>query len=120
MAIDMTLAVLWDMTTGDEIRNATSAEVEESRMAALLDGGRGGFDVDGVAVYADDDPTFDADWEIVRGVDAEGEYIAVRDGNGGVWRPDDDARFAIAISDEPERDALLMAYQEPQRGEWRD
>ena len=44
--IDTTAPVLYDLQTGDEIRNATAAELAASVAAAKTDGGTGAIEVE--------------------------------------------------------------------------
>ncbi len=46
--------ILCDYRTGDRIRNATAAEADASREAAITDGGAGVIEIDGVACYVED------------------------------------------------------------------
>ncbi len=49
-----TAPILCDYRTGDRIRNATAAEADASREAAITDGGAGVIEIDGVACYVED------------------------------------------------------------------
>lgn len=44
----------------------------------------------------------------------------VRDPDGGVWWPSEEAAAEIAASDDPGATAIRMCTTEPMRGEWRD
>ncbi len=53
-AIDPTAPIICNYRTGDWIRNATAAEADASREAAITDGGAGVIEIDGVACYVED------------------------------------------------------------------
>jgi hypothetical protein len=46
------------------------------------------------------------------------DYV-VRDAEGGIWWPEDEAQAEIKASADPENTALLIVTETPMRGAWR-
>jgi hypothetical protein len=47
------------------------------------------------------------------------DTIVVRDSEGGVWWPSDDAIAEIEAADDPHAKALEICENQPMRGEWK-
>jgi len=45
--------------------------------------------------------------------------IAVKDTEGGVWRPSEEARAEIEAAEDPERRAVEICEFQPMRGTWK-
>ena len=52
-------------------------------------------------------------------IDTLHDTIVVRDSEGGVWWPSDEARAEIEASPDPEATALMIAEDHPTRGAWK-
>jgi regulator of RNase E activity RraA len=52
-------------------------------------------------------------------VDVLHDDYVVRDAEGGIWWPEDEAQAEIKASADPENTALLIVTETPMRGAWR-
>lgn len=113
-----------DYQTGETLRAATATDLEAARGTRGAEGVFG-CPATGDAVYLDGVPHDGTRYDL-SGVEVESDLSVavvsdtrvVRDANGGVWWPSDEASEAIEGAADPEAEALRICREEPMRGVW--